>query len=128
MITHKTNKKHKQPIILQGIAHIYTTFNNSIITISDQIGNVISWSTCGTKGFKGSKKSTPFAAQIATEDACKKAKDRGIKMVEVKIKGTGSGRESSLRAIAACGIKINSIKDVTPMPHNGCRPSKRRRV
>ncbi len=127
MLTQKI-KKHSKKNISQGIAHIYTTFNNSIITISDQNGNVISWSTCGTKGFKGSKKSTPFAAQIAAEDACKKAKDHGVKSLEVRVKGTGSGRESALRAISSCGMKITLIKDVTPMPHNGCRPPKKRRV
>ncbi len=121
-------KKRVRKNVPQGIAHIYTTFNNSIITISDVSGNVISWSTCGAKGFKGSKKSTPFAAQVATEEACRKARDHGMKAVEVRIKGPGSGRESALRAISACGMKVTVIKDVTPIPHNGCRPPKRRRV
>jgi len=127
MVTPKVKKRIKKNIP-QGIAHIYTTFNNSIISISDQSGNVISWSTCGAKGFKGSKKSTPFAAQVSAEDACRKAREHGMKAVEVRIKGTGSGRESALRAISACGMKITVIKDVTPMPHNGCRPPKLRRV
>lgn len=127
MVVAKTKKKVRKNV-LQGIAHIYTTFNNSLVTITDQTGNTLSWSSCGSKGFKGSKKSTPFAAQLAAEDACRKAKDFGLRSVEVLVKGPGSGRESALRAIAASGIKVTLIKDVTPVPHNGCRPAKRRRV
>ncbi len=127
MVVGKTKKKVRKNV-LQGIAHIYTTFNNSLVTITDQTGNTLSWSSCGSKGFKGSKKSTPFAAQLAAEDACRKAKDFGLRSVEVLVKGPGSGRESALRAIAASGIKVTLIKDVTPVPHNGCRPAKRRRV
>lgn len=127
MVAGKTKKKVRKSVV-QGIAHIYTTFNNSLVTITDQTGNTLSWSSCGSKGFKGSKKSTPFAAQLAAEDACRKAKDFGLRSVEVLVKGPGSGRESALRAIAASGIKVTLIKDVTPVPHNGCRPAKRRRV
>lgn len=123
----KTKKKVKKSV-LQGVAHIYTTFNNSIVTITDQTGNALSWSSCGQKGFRGSKKSTPFAAQIAAEEACRKARDYGLRSVEVLVKGPGSGRESALRAIASSGIKITLIRDVTSVPHNGCRPAKRRRV
>jgi small subunit ribosomal protein S11 len=111
-----------------GIAHVLASFNNTIITITDRQGNVISWSTPGTVGFKGSKKSTPFAAQVAAGDAAKKAKDAGLAEVEVYVNGPGSGRESAIRAIAAAGLMIKLIKDVTPVPHNGCRPPKRRRV
>ena len=121
-------KKKVRKNVLQGVAHIYTTFNNSLVTITDQTGNTLSWSSCGSKGFKGSKKSTPFAAQLAAEDACRKARDFGLRSVEVLVKGPGSGRESALRAIAASGIRVTLIKDVTPVPHNGCRPAKRRRV
>lgn len=127
MVVGKTKKKIRKSV-MQGIAHIYTTFNNSLVTITDQTGNTLSWSSCGQKGFKGSKKSTPFAAQLAAEDACRKAKDFGLRSVEVLVKGPGAGRESALRAIAASGIKVTLIKDVTPVPHNGCRPAKRRRV
>ena len=127
MVAGKTKKKIRKSV-LQGVAHIYTTFNNSLVTITDQTGNTLSWSSCGSKGFKGSKKSTPFAAQLAAEDACRKARDFGLRSVEVLVKGPGSGRESALRAIAASGIRVTLIKDVTPVPHNGCRPAKRRRV
>lgn len=125
--TVKTKKRVKKNVT-QGVAHIYTSFNNSIITITDSTGATLSWSTCGAKGFKGSKKSTPFAAQVAAEEACRKARDHGLRAVDVMIKGPGSGRESALRAIANSGIRVTSIKDVTPVPHNGCRPAKRRRV
>jgi small subunit ribosomal protein S11 len=108
--------------------HIQATFNNTIVTISDVSGNVLSWSSCGTKGFKGSRKSTPFAAQMAAEDAAKKAQEHGLRSVEVYVKGPGSGRESALRALQATGLNVTMIKDVTPIPHNGCRPPKRRRV
>jgi small subunit ribosomal protein S11 len=111
-----------------GLVHIQATFNNTIVTITDQNGNTVSWSSAGVKGFKGSRKSTPFAAQLVAEDAARKAMDHGMKAVGVFVKGPGSGRESALRAIANCGLKITHIKDVTPIPHNGCRPPKRRRV
>ena len=121
----KTRKKvNKQ--IQDGVVHILATFNNTLVTITDKKGNVISWSSCGSIGFKGSKKSTPFAAQVASEAAAKKAMEHGLKSVEVLVKGPGSGRESAIRALAAAGLKITLIKDVTPMPHNGCRPPKRR--
>jgi len=111
-----------------GIAHIYASFNNTLITITDVSGNVLSWSSSGARGFKGSRKSTPFAAQVAAELAGRAAQEQGIKNLDVKIKGPGPGRESSVRALAALGIRINSISDVTPVPHNGCRPQKRRRI
>jgi small subunit ribosomal protein S11 len=112
----------------KGIAHIQATFNNTIVTITDLGGGAISWSSSGAIGFKGSKKSTPFAAQLASKDAAKKAIEQGVKEVEVHVKGPGSGRESAIRALQAAGLSINLIKDVTPIPHNGCRPPKRRRV
>lgn len=121
-------KKKERKNISNGVAHIQATFNNTIITITDPVGNVISWSTAGAKGFKGSRKSTPFAAQIAAEDCVKKAQEHGLRSVEVYVKGPGSGRESALRALQAAGLIISFIKDVTPIPHNGCRPPKRRRV
>lgn len=121
-------KKKERKNISNGVAHIQATFNNTIITITDPAGNVISWSTAGAKGFKGSRKSTPFAAQIAAEDCVKKAQEHGLRSVEVYVKGPGSGRESALRALQAAGLNISFIKDVTPIPHNGCRPPKRRRV
>ena len=119
-----TGKKN----ILNGIVHIHSTFNNTMITITDVSGNVISWSTAGARGFKGSRKSTPFAAQVAAGDAAAKAMEHGLKNVQVLVKGPGAGRESALRAIAAAGLKISLIRDVTPIPHNGCRMAKRRRV
>jgi len=122
------SKKRVKKNVTNGIAHIYTSFNNTIVTFSDESGNALSWSTCGAKGFRGSKKSTPFAAQMAAEDACRKARDMGLRSVQVMVKGPGAGRESALRAIANCGVKLTMIKDVTPIPHNGCRPPKRRRV
>ncbi len=121
-------KKKERKNIVNGVAHIQATFNNTIITITDAVGNVISWSTAGAKGFKGSRKSTPFAAQVAAEDCAKKAQEHGLKNIEVYVKGPGSGRESALRALQAVGFNISFIKDVTPIPHNGCRPPKRRRV
>ena len=127
MALSKGRKKVKKNIS-QGVVHIYTTFNNSIVTVTDMQGNAVAWSACGAKGFKGSKKSTPFAAQVATEEACRKAKDHGMKSVEVLIKGPGAGRESALRAVANQFSRISLIKDVTPIPHNGCRAPKRRRV
>ena len=114
--------------ILSGIAHIQASFNNTIVTITDRQGNTVTWASTGSVGFTGSKRSTPFAAQIAAENAAKKALDQGMKEVEVFVKGPGSGRESSIRALQAAGLRINAIKDVTPIPHNGCRPPKRRRV
>ncbi|MGD9020027.1 MAG: 30S ribosomal protein S11, partial [Desulfuromonadales bacterium] len=121
-------KKVEKKNIANGIAHIQATFNNTIITITDVAGNVISWCTSGSKGFRGSRKSTPFAAQVAAEDAARKAQEHGLRSVEVWVKGPGSGRESALRALQAVGLNITMIKDVTPIPHNGCRPPKRRRV
>jgi len=123
----KGKKKVKKNVAL-GIAHVMASFNNTVITITDNNGNAISWSSCGARQFKGSRKSTPFAAQVAAEDACRKAMDHGMKAVEVRVKGPGSGRESALRALANSGMKITLIRDVTPVPHNGCRPPKRRRV
>ena len=123
----KSKKKTKKNIPF-GIAHINSTFNNTIITITDTTGNTISWSSSGNKGFKGSRKSTPFAAQLAAEEAGKKAMEHGMKHVEVVIKGPGNGRESAIRALGSTGLNITVIKDITPIPHNGCRPSKRRRV
>jgi small subunit ribosomal protein S11 len=121
-------KKKEKKNIPNGVAHIQATFNNTIITISDIAGNVVAWSTCGVMGFKGSKKSTPFAAQMAAEDAGKKAMAHGMKSIDVYVKGPGSGRESALRALQSIGFSIKVIKDITPVPHNGCRPPKRRRV
>ena len=121
-------KKKERKNIPNGVAHIQATFNNTIITITDQAGNVVAWSTAGCKGFKGSRKSTPFAAQVAAEDCARKAQEHGMRSVEVYVKGPGSGRESALRALQAAGFSISFIRDVTPIPHNGCRPPKRRRV
>jgi small subunit ribosomal protein S11 len=123
----KVKKKVKKNV-LHGLAYILATFNNTIITITDLQGNTLCWATSGASGFKGSKKSTPFAAQIAADKAAKKAKDFGMKKIDIYVKGPGSGRESSIRAIQATGIQINSITDTTPIPHNGCRQPKRRRV
>ena len=129
MVTKTTKSKKKtKKNIPSGIAHINSTFNNTIITITDTTGNTISWSSSGNKGFKGSRKSTPFAAQLAAEEAWKKAMEHGMKHVEVVIKGPGNGRESAIRALGSTGLNITVIKDITPIPHNGCRPSKRRRV
>jgi small subunit ribosomal protein S11 len=114
--------------VSEGIAHILATFNNTIVSITDRLGNVVVWSSCGSAGFSGSKKSTPFAAQITAEAAAKKAVEHGMKTVEVFVKGPGSGRESAIRALQAAGLGISVIRDVTPIPHNGCRPPKRRRV
>jgi small subunit ribosomal protein S11 len=126
--TTQRTKKRERKNIVSGIAHVNATFNNTIITIADAQGNAISWSSAGAQGFKGSRKSTPYAAQMAAEDAGKKAMDHGMKTLEVLVKGPGSGRESALRALNAVGFNITSIRDVTPIPHNGCRPRKRRRV
>ena len=121
-------KKVVKKNIYTGIVHIQSTFNNTIVTITDRQGNALSWATSGAAGFKGSRKSTPFAAQIAAEQAGKAAQEQGIKNLDVRIKGPGPGRESSVRALASLGIRITSISDVTPVPHNGCRPQKRRRI
>ena len=123
----KTKKKERKNIS-SGVVHIQSTFNNTIVTITDTTGNVVAWSSSGVHGFKGSRKSTPFAAQLTAEDAAKKAMEHGMKSVEVYVKGPGSGRESALRALQAAGFNVVMIKDVTPIPHNGCRPPKRRRV
>src|SRR3569832_342085 len=123
----KVKKKVKKNV-QSGIAHVQSTFNNTIVTITDVSGNVVAWSSAGVRGFKGSRKSTPFAAQLAAEDAAKKAMDHGVRNVTVYVNGPGSGRESALRALNAAGFKINLIRDVTTDPHNGCRPRKRRRV
>lgn len=124
----KTVKNREKKNISTGVVHIQATFNNTIVSVSDVSGNVISWSTAGNQGFKGSRKGTPFAAQMAAEVAGKKAMEHGLKQVEVYVKGPGSGRESAIRSLQAVGLNITAIKDVTPIPHNGCRPPKRRRV
>jgi small subunit ribosomal protein S11 len=121
-------KKRTKKNVPVGVVHVHASFNNTTITITDVNGEVVSWSTAGAKGFKGSRKSTPFAAQSAAEDAAKKAMDVGVRTVSVLVNGPGSGRESAVRAIASSGLRIGMIKDVTPIPHNGCRPPKRRRV
>jgi small subunit ribosomal protein S11 len=121
-------KKREKKNIPKGIAHIQATFNNTIITITDLSGNVIAWSSAGTQGYRGSRKSTPFAAQLTAEDVAKKAMEHGVRNIDVYIKGPGGGRESALRALQAVGFNVNLIRDVTPIPHNGCRPPKRRRV
>ena len=121
-------RKREKKNIISGVAHVNATFNNTMITISDVQGNAIAWSSAGAQGFKGSRKSTPYAAQMAAEDAGRKAQEHGMKSLEVFVKGPGSGRESALRALQAVGFTITFIKDVTPIPHNGCRPPKRRRV
>ena len=121
-------KKKTKGNVIEGVAHIHATFNNTIITITDRSGNTLSWATAGGSGFRGSRKSTPFAAQIAAEKAGTKAKEFGLKDISVKIKGPGPGRESALRALNAIGLNVVSIEDVTPLPHNGCRPPKQRRV
>ena len=124
MVTKKTTKKR----VSEGIAHIHASFNNTIITITDKQGNTVCWSTSGGSGFRGSRKSTPFAAQIAAEKAGNTAKEFGMINLDVKVRGPGGGRESAIRSLHSCGLKIKSITDVTPLPHNGCRPSKKRRV
>ena len=123
----RTKKKVKKNIA-SGVVHIQSTFNNTIVTITDAVGNVVAWSSAGVQGFKGSRKSTPFAAQLAAQDAARKAMDHGMRSVEVYVKGPGPGRESALRALQTTGFNVVMIKDVTPIPHNGCRPPKRRRV
>jgi small subunit ribosomal protein S11 len=121
-------RRRERKNISSGVAHVNATFNNTLITITDAQGNTISWSSAGSQGFRGSRKSTPYAAQVAAEDAGKKAQDHGMKTLEIEVKGPGSGRESALRALQAVGFVITAIRDVTPIPHNGCRPRKRRRV
>jgi small subunit ribosomal protein S11 len=121
-------KRRERKNIASGVAHVNASFNNTIITITDAQGNTISWSSAGSMGFKGSRKSTPYAAQVAAEDAGRKAQEHGMKILEVEVCGPGSGRESALRALQSVGFQITSIRDVTPIPHNGCRPRKRRRV
>ncbi|MCK5783619.1 MAG: 30S ribosomal protein S11 [Desulfobacterales bacterium] len=121
-------KKRVKKNILNGVVHIRSTFNNTIVSITDPNGNVVAWSTAGMNGFKGSRKSTPFAAQLASQDAAKKAMEHGLRNVEVYVKGPGPGRESALKALQATGLTVTMIKDVTPIPHNGCKPKKRRRV
>ncbi|MCU0600756.1 MAG: 30S ribosomal protein S11 [Desulfobacterales bacterium] len=128
MAKRKQVKKKVKKNIQNGVVHIQSTFNNTIVTITDPQGNVLSWSSSGLNGFKGSRKSTPFAAQMASEDAVKKAMDHGLKNVEVYVKGPGPGRESALKALQSAGLSVVMIKDVTPIPHNGCKPKKRRRV
>ncbi len=124
----KKAKKRIKKNVVNGIVHIQATFNNTLITIADLSGNVIAWSSAGSRGFKGSRKSTPFAAQVAAGDAAAKGMAHGLKSVTIRVSGPGAGRESALRAIASSGLKISEIRDVTPIPHNGCRPPKRRRV
>lgn len=121
-------RRRERKNIVSGVAHVNASFNNTVVNITDAQGNTIAWSTAGAKGFKGSRKSTPYAAQMAAEDAAKKAQDHGMKTVEVEVKGPGSGRESALRALQSAGLVVTSIRDVTSIPHNGCRPKKRRRV
>lgn len=123
-----SRKKKERKNVPSGVAHIRSTFNNTVITITDPEGNTISWASSGTQGFKGSRKSTPFASQLAAQDAAKKAMEHGMRTVEVYIKGPGSGREAALRSLQAAGLNVTLIRDVTPIPHNGCRPPKRRRV
>ena len=125
--TQKSRRRERKNIV-SGVAHVNATFNNTMITITDAQGNTITWSSAGSQGFKGSRKSTPYAAQVAGEDAGRKAMEHGMKTLEVEVKGPGSGRESALRALQAVGFTITAIRDVTPIPHNGCRPRKRRRV
>jgi small subunit ribosomal protein S11 len=121
-------KKKEKKNVQTGVAHIQSTFNNTIVTITDLSGNVLAWSSSGAQGFKGSRKSTPFAAQTAAQDAARKAMEHGMRTVDVHVKGPGSGREAALRALQAAGLEVNVIRDVTPIPHNGCRPPKKRRV
>ncbi len=124
----RTKKKKVKKNVPVGIVHIQATFNNTLVTVTDPKGDVLSWSSSGCNGFKGSRKSTPFAAQVSAEQAIKKAKDMGVRTISILVKGPGAGRESALRAIAGCGVTVTSIKDITPIPHNGCRPRKNRRV
>ena len=127
VVAQRVSRKERKNIV-SGVAHVLSTFNNTMITISDVHGNTVSWSSAGTQGFKGSRKATPYAAQVAAEDAGRKAREHGMQTLEVEVSGPGSGRESALRALQAMGFSITSIRDTTPIPHNGCRPRKRRRV
>jgi small subunit ribosomal protein S11 len=124
----RSKKKKEKKNIPTGVAHIKATFNNTLVTITDPAGNVVSWSSAGVQGFKGSRKGTPFAAQLAAQDAARKAMEHGMRNVDVFVKGPGAGREAALRALQAAGLSVNLIRDVSPIPHNGCRPPKRRRV
>ena len=124
----KTRKKREVKNVQSGVAHVHASFNNTIVTITDPHGNVVSWASAGNLGFKGSKKSTPFAAQMAAESAARRAMEHGMRKVDVFVKGPGSGRETAIRSLQATGLEVGSIQDVTPVPHNGCRPPKRRRV
>lgn len=128
MANPRSGRKKVKKNVATGVVHINSTFNNTVVTITDVNGNTISWASAGVRGFKGSRKSTPFAAQLAADDAAKKAQEHGMQTVAIKVSGPGAGRESALRAIQGAGLRVTSIKDVTPIPHNGCRPPKRRRV
>lgn len=128
MATSKQGKKRVKKNISTGIVHIRSTFNNTLVSITDVNGNVIAWASAGVRGFRGSRKSTPFAAQLAADEACRRAQDHGMQTVSIQISGPGAGRESALRGVQSSGMRVTAIKDVTPIPHNGCRPPKRRRV
>lgn len=128
MATSKQGKKRVKKNISTGIVHIRSTFNNTLVSITDVIGNVLAWASAGVRGFRGSRKSTPFAAQLAADEASKRAQEHGVNTVSIRISGPGAGRESALRGIQSSGLRVTAIKDVTPIPHNGCRPPKRRRV
>lgn len=128
MANPRSGRKKVKKNVATGVVHINSTFNNTVVTVTDVNGNTISWASAGVRGFKGSRKSTPFAAQLAADDAAKKAQEHGMTTVAIKVSGPGAGRESALRAIQGAGLRVTSIKDVTPIPHNGCRPPKRRRV
>lgn len=128
MARRQTRRKKERKNIESGVAHIQSTFNNTVITITDKVGNAVAWSSAGAMGFKGSRKSTPFAAQMAADVAAKEAMEHGMRQVECLVKGPGSGREAAIRSLQAAGLEVSMIKDVTPIPHNGCRPPKRRRV
>jgi len=126
--TQRRGKRKEKKNISYGVAHIYSTFNNTIVSVTDKVGNVIAWASGGNVGFKGTRKSTPFAAQIAAQQVAKQAQDHGVQEIDVVVKGPGPGRESAIRSLQAAGLQVNMIKDTTPIPHNGCRPPKRRRV
>lgn len=128
MANPRSGRKKVKKNVATGVVHINSTFNNTVVTVTDVNGNTISWASAGVRGFKGSRKSTPFAAQLAADDAAKKAQEHGMQTVAIRVSGPGAGRESALRAIQGAGLRVTSIKDVTPIPHNGCRPPKRRRV
>lgn len=126
--TQRRGKRKEKKNISYGVAHIFSTFNNTIVSVTDKVGNVIAWASGGNVGFKGTRKSTPFAAQIAAQQVAKQAQDHGVQEIDVVVKGPGPGRESAIRSLQAAGLQVNMIKDTTPIPHNGCRPPKRRRV